>query len=680
MAQVKADIEQMEDTAEQCGVPMSPEVEGSLRALEETFVREKKDVHRLLAERPAATKARDRYGRLPLHIAAEERAEPEVVRWLLEVYPSGARQADKYGELPLHAAVRERAEPGVVRLLLEAYPNGARSRGRLGLLPIHVAVDDFNSDSDVVRLLVEAHPNGPKERDEVGSGGELALHIAAREGATDDVVAVLLQAHAAGAREKGRFSRLPLHIAAEAAAEAAVVRRLGDVHPVGAREKDNFGRLPLHLALRGDRSPDLEVVKIILDKHRLGARETDRYGQLPLHAAVQRAEDAAVVRLLLAVHPDGVRQADHAGLLPLHLAAGRVIADGSSEVVEALLRAYPEAALKQDPMGRLPVHIAVAPSPAAGCHGAGGGGASCNMQAAGALARAWPESVSSPDPTTGRAPMEAAAALRSAWMTEGGLPWCLTRLALALESESAREERLRQEQLFAEVTEEETRRLKRQAAEEAEWRRQEAERQAEEEYARIIADREAAFRKLPASGAPTKLGGPPGRGSDFRQDHGTAAAPKGRGKDKGGSGGWGGSGEGSGGTAAPNRWSTPAMDEDDENWWRGQHQTATRFNKYSANDDRYSGEASSAEGKDAGADPTLSEGRSTSALAMWLRSHRLPEELVGRLQALGVGGPIQLRALGEEKVQALADGLPKPTKVRFVDAVRALAAGAAERG
>ena len=88
---------------------------------------------------PEAAQIKDRWDRLPLHVACFHLSSPlEVVKVLIEAYPKGVEEADGNRLLPLHlACCNGRGHLEVVKALIDAYPKGVEERDIVNHLPLH---------------------------------------------------------------------------------------------------------------------------------------------------------------------------------------------------------------------------------------------------------------------------------------------------------------------------------------------------------------------------------------------------------------------------------------------------------------------------------------------------------------------------------------------------------------
>ena len=153
-------------------------------------------VRDLLAAYPQAADARTpevrgltRAGLTPLHLAAAAAAPPPVLEVLLAAYPTGLRQKvwrimplprgggasatasdpdrEGVGQIPLHLAAQAAAPPDVIAFLLDGHASGAATADYLGRLPLHCAAAG-GAPLASVQLLLAAHPQAAAHRDNLG--------------------------------------------------------------------------------------------------------------------------------------------------------------------------------------------------------------------------------------------------------------------------------------------------------------------------------------------------------------------------------------------------------------------------------------------------------------------------------------------------------------------------------
>eukprot|EP00937_MAST-01D_sp_MAST-1D-sp2_P001738 g1738.t1 len=93
----------------------------------------------------------------------------DVVDVLLKAHPGGARQCDKWGALPLHlAAQRGEGALRAVRLLLDAHPKAAAAKDGRGRYALHEAALYDGSKAEIVSLLLRWHGQAVFEADDRG--------------------------------------------------------------------------------------------------------------------------------------------------------------------------------------------------------------------------------------------------------------------------------------------------------------------------------------------------------------------------------------------------------------------------------------------------------------------------------------------------------------------------------
>lgn len=115
----------------------------------------------------AVSKPQAGNGRLPIHYAAVKCLSSRVMYYLLSVYPEGARTFDVHRRLPLHNLIARcdfmnAARLRCLRQLLEVYPYAASMADEEGRTPLDLARRD-NHGPLVLRLLLRADPGQDPE-------------------------------------------------------------------------------------------------------------------------------------------------------------------------------------------------------------------------------------------------------------------------------------------------------------------------------------------------------------------------------------------------------------------------------------------------------------------------------------------------------------------------------------
>ena len=349
------------------------------------------EVLQILESNPGSAKIW-RMGYLPLHIGIKNYdISPEIIKALLNAYPDSSKAANKDGDLPLHIAFRRNASYDVIRVLLDRssvavisslnnmnylplhialckqpssvddiilltelidkYPDSVKLKNGNQLLPLQIALKNHKHKNSLVlfKRLLQYYPEAVMELDKIGL---LPLHLAIRWKVAVEILSVLLEVCPGAAKTKDRCGRLALHYASS----AEVVRVLLHTCPEAARVADNDGSLALHVAVFLS-SELLPTVQTLLDAYPEAVKWEDNNGRLPLHRALSGRNAPKVVKALLQASPESPRCADKKGLLPLHYALKN---SASTETILLLLQLFPDVARQPIDNGDLPLHIAVA--------------------------------------------------------------------------------------------------------------------------------------------------------------------------------------------------------------------------------------------------------------------------------------------------------------------------------
>jgi ankyrin repeat protein len=91
-----------------------------------------------------------------------------VVNLLLEAYSHAALIPDSLGRLPLHYALSNGADPSIVNALLRRAPDACRGVDGKGWTPLHVACS-VGAGLPVIQALVEMYPEAVVFRTSKGS-------------------------------------------------------------------------------------------------------------------------------------------------------------------------------------------------------------------------------------------------------------------------------------------------------------------------------------------------------------------------------------------------------------------------------------------------------------------------------------------------------------------------------
>lgn len=238
---------------------------------------------------------------------------------------------DEGGKTPLHHAARDAADPNVLHSLVLAGAE-VNSTDDSGSNPLYWAAWN-NPNPSVIEYLVRAGANLMDR----GALGDTALHRAVSgnlDGPEPDVVAVLVELGAdPNARDEDGMS--PLHVAVLGDIDLAVIETLV-LGGADLRARDNEGRTPLHSVvscqsfasdrMRGDtptrRSLRVSAMEILIQAGaEVDARDAE--GMTPLHHAGACGSGPVPLEVLLHAGADPVAR-DAQGFYPLTRMSSRL--------------------------------------------------------------------------------------------------------------------------------------------------------------------------------------------------------------------------------------------------------------------------------------------------------------------------------------------------------------------
>ena len=105
-------------------------------------------------------KAANKYGSTPLHLAALNNHNPEVLRFLLD-QGADLRSVNKYKRTPLHLAARHNSNPAILRFLLEMGAD-SNSIDRDGKKPVdHASLNGNNPN--IIKVLLNPDSESDNE-------------------------------------------------------------------------------------------------------------------------------------------------------------------------------------------------------------------------------------------------------------------------------------------------------------------------------------------------------------------------------------------------------------------------------------------------------------------------------------------------------------------------------------
>ena len=197
-------------------------------------------------------------------------------------------------------------------------------RGQNDATPLHLICKLHNPPDDIVQALVEAAPDTTAWTD---THGWLPLHHACANGASPEVIKLLIDAFPDGKIQQDNQKRTPLHFYATRNNDNPTNMALNAelLSDTGAAElADGGGMLPMHYACAYGTHP--AVLQVLADSYPASLQAQENHGRTPMHLAMVNAHrDASpgVIRFLLDQEESRgtINSRDKDGYLPLHLMA-----------------------------------------------------------------------------------------------------------------------------------------------------------------------------------------------------------------------------------------------------------------------------------------------------------------------------------------------------------------------
>lgn len=360
-----------------------------------------RQVKRLVTMRPTlAHDVETRFGRSPLHWAANGHAPLDVIETVIQANPSCIVRLDKSGKSPIALALQRAAPVSVVAAMLDANDEAISAVGPKGGTLLHAAFLGGSNPAIVSLLVSRMTPEAVASCD---SAGRTALHIAAEKNAgyaafncvlsaapdstcvqdkrlgvtplhlapmairgsycSDEVLLLLMKASKEAAGLVNRNGQLPLHalLASGRTVTTQMVMMLLFFHRDSAAHCDAFGRTPVILAMSSPSVPiDVKLAIIGAASAKgpaaVGIAE-QQYGRTALHYCTASDASIEVIRVLVTSAPAAAKVFDKSGKCPLVLALENERA--TEEVVACLLSAAPSAVVAPLPAGKNALHVAV---------------------------------------------------------------------------------------------------------------------------------------------------------------------------------------------------------------------------------------------------------------------------------------------------------------------------------
>jgi len=337
---------------------------------------------------------------LPIHVLCGSSTEDyddasmmgKILELIISEYPTLAQAPDRYGNLPLHLAANSQSTE-VCKALVESYPGSVRIAtigtpySYAGSLPIHIAVDGGVDCIETVQFLIEYSPESLHVHDSLGG---TPLHLAISQNDTTEIIKLILAQDptVASVRSTTGLLELPLHKACGIIPRPGMdeedilsaVELLFNAYPEAIFKKTSIdngwdevvpGKTPLEIACQSIRNQhrngtevDGNAITSFLEDQLDYARmakdhevmtKSDKKGRLALHLALLEGAPHGSIKCLLKGNLAALQVADNRGKLPLHLACEY----GSVDTVKLFVDSSSDEVLDvQDGNMNYPLHLA----------------------------------------------------------------------------------------------------------------------------------------------------------------------------------------------------------------------------------------------------------------------------------------------------------------------------------
>ena len=129
-------------------------------------------------------------GRLPLHTAAANEAEKDLIEQLMDAHPPALQAVDAHGALPLHHAFANGAPFESQAALVAKNPGTAQAKAKNGWTALHyLAASGESGTAEATHLLVNAWTGAVSAKDD---NDRTAVHVACASSSPLPVVRALL--------------------------------------------------------------------------------------------------------------------------------------------------------------------------------------------------------------------------------------------------------------------------------------------------------------------------------------------------------------------------------------------------------------------------------------------------------------------------------------------------------
>ena len=218
----------------------------------------------LLRADPECVCAKDESsGQYPLHVAARQGHNLEIVRQLTDLFPGALSIRDAEGNIPIRYSI-ESGDLEVAAYMAERHIGPIDgSPNRYGVPLLHDALASSYGDANFIRILIDRIPRCCELADD--SNGWLPLHMASTVSNDVELFRMILEAYPEAVTQTDHNLNLPLHIAASECDTVDIVQELVDRYPAGLEQTNADGHLPVDLAAHSvNNNPEAEEVLDVL--------------------------------------------------------------------------------------------------------------------------------------------------------------------------------------------------------------------------------------------------------------------------------------------------------------------------------------------------------------------------------------------------------------------------------
>jgi ankyrin repeat protein/serine/threonine protein kinase len=311
-------------------------------------------IHDMVLAFPGAVKTQTyNYHQTPLHYLIRSKATTlPIVQLLLEACPEAAKIRDRYGRTPFMIAADNEAPREVLESLYEAFPAAA------GMKPTEESSSlGFGSAPSHPSITAGNSRGGPRDVTRRGSPKPLPVPLAEKflqgiaEGERVEEELKLYAPHGFRLRHNHNI----LHVALAKGAPLELIRFILECSPNMALEKTTEGNCPLLEGLASGASE--ESLNAVLDACELeSCKSANNNNEFALHLAVRKSSPPLVLRILLANRDATMEQTLGEDEMPLHRL---MVSPHSDDLVQDILSSFRKAAHVQDKFGRTPLHVAM---------------------------------------------------------------------------------------------------------------------------------------------------------------------------------------------------------------------------------------------------------------------------------------------------------------------------------